>query len=441
MDKAKVWLLLNAAGLSHPAPTGTGGSPKMLITRDRRVLRDLARRVAEAAHLPIMAERRREWKRHNDLRPGRPMILIFPEGAWRELLPEEVLQCETPEARSMEAELRRRLYTFEQFDSDNVVEAEWVVPKAIHSTGWGLEARHHDSPAAHGAWAFDPVLSEPADLNRKLRFPEITHDERETARRLERAQELFGDLLQVRLKGISHLSFHLMNQYTGLRGLEPAMVDMCAQPEALHEAMAFLTEGNLRLIRQYEALNLLNLNNDNTYQSSGGVGYTDQLPAPGFDPERVRPCDMWASAESQELAQVSPRMHAEFAIQYEKRLLAPFARNGYGCCDDLTHKLEDVLTIPHIWRISIAPSANVAAAAERLGSRAIFSWKPDPTFLIGPFAPERVQSYLRQTLAVTRGCILEMILKDTHTCAGHPERFNQWSRIARQLVEGNGSRG
>jgi hypothetical protein len=407
----------------------------LIPARDRRILRDLARRVAEAAHLPVMAARRREWKRHNDLRPGRPMILIFPEGAWRELLPEAALQCETPEARAMETELRRRLYAGEQFDSDNVVEAEWVVSKAIRSTGWGLEARHLDSPATHGAWAFDPVLSEPAELMRKLRFPEIIYDERETARRLELAQELFGDLLQVRLKGVSHVSFHLMNQYTGLRGLEPAMVDMCAQPEALHEAMAFLTEGNRRLIRQYEALNLLSLNNDNTYHSSGGVGYTDQLPAPGFDPERVRPCDMWASAESQELAQVSPRMHAEFAMEYEKRLLDPFARSGYGCCDNLTRKLDDVLAIPNIWRISIAPSADVEACAERLGSRALFSWKPDPTYLVGPFSPERVRDYLRHTLAVTKECVLEMILKDTHTCESHPERFTQWSRIARELVE------
>jgi hypothetical protein len=27
-----------------------------------------------------------------------------------------------------------------------------------------------------------------------------------------------------------------------------------------------------------------------------------------------------------------------------------------------------------------------------------------------------------------------MILKDTHTCEHRPERFDQWSRIARELV-------
>jgi len=28
-----------------------------------------------------------------------------------------------------------------------------------------------------------------------------------------------------------------------------------------------------------------------------------------------------------------------------------------------------------------------------------------------------------------------MILKDTHTCQHHPERFDQWTRIARELID------
>jgi hypothetical protein len=28
-----------------------------------------------------------------------------------------------------------------------------------------------------------------------------------------------------------------------------------------------------------------------------------------------------------------------------------------------------------------------------------------------------------------------MILKDTHTCEHHPERFDRWARIAREEVE------
>ena len=406
----------------------------MISKRERRLLRDLAKQVADAAALPVMAERRELWKRHNSLRPARPMILVFAEGAWRELLPDVSLKCTGKAARAIEWNLRHRLYTHEHLLDDTVVEKDWVVQKVVKSSGWGLEPKWRAAPTATGAGAFEPVLHAPADL-RKLRFPEISVDEKATAADLARAQDLFGDVLDVKLKGVAHVSFHLMSQYTHWRGLNETMMDMYDNPSLLHDAMAFLEEGHRRVIRQYEDLNLLSLNNDGTYHSSGGVGYTDELPAAGFDPGRVRPRDLWASAEAQELAQVSPAMHAEFSTAYEKRLLAPFGLNGYGCCEDLTLKLGDVFTIPNIRRISISPFANVETCAEKLGRRYIFSWKPNPAHLVGRFDPEALRAYIGHTLEVARGCVLEMILKDTHTCENHPERFAEWTRIARELVE------
>jgi hypothetical protein len=406
----------------------------MISKQDRAILRDLARQVAEAAALPVMEERRRLWKRHNSLRPVRPMILVFPEGSWRELLPESALRCRDKTARSMEWNLRRRLYSHARFLDDAVVEGDWVVGRAVKDSGWGLEARWRPSSSSTGAGTFDPVIRAPADL-RKLRLPEVSVDERAAAANLAQAQDLFGDVLRVRPAGVAHVSFHLMNLYTHLRGLNETMIDMYDNPSMIHDAMAFLEEGHRGLVRQYEDLNLLSLNNDGTYHSSGGVGYTDELPAAGFDPRRVRPCDMWASAEAQEMAQVSPEMHAEFSLAYEKRLLAPFGLNGYGCCEDLTLKLDHVFTIPNIRRISISPFADVDRCAEKLGRRYIFSWKPNPAHLVGRFDGKALRAYIGHTLQAARGCTLEMILKDTHTCENHPERFTEWTRIARDLVE------
>ena len=404
-----------------------------MISQDRHRLRALAKQVAEVAALPVMAQRRAMWEKHNQLQRVRPMILVFPEGSWRELLPEDALQCEGEQARKIEWELRRRLYHHAHIHDDTVIEDLWVVPKQVTQSGWGLEPRRIASADATDAWAFDPVILEPSDLS-KLRFPEVTYDEESSLRELEKMQDLLGDILRVQLRGVAHISFHLMNIYTSLRGLEQVMWDMYDRPAMLHEAMQFFEEGNRRLVAQYEALNLLSLNNDGTYHSSGGVGYTTELPAPGYDPAHVRPCDMWASAESQEMAQVSPEMHAEFILPYESRLLAPFGLNGYGCCEDLTHKLDDVLTIPRLQRVSVSPFADVVRCAERLGADYIFSWKPHPAHLVGAFDAEGVRVYIQQTLEVTRHGVIEMILKDTHTCEHHPERFTWWTEIAQELA-------
>jgi hypothetical protein len=131
---------------------------------ERTILSDLARQVAGIAALPVQAERRELWKRHNRLEPARPLILIFPEGAWEELLPQDALLCQGEEARRFEWALRSHIYTHEHFQDDTVIEREWIVHKVIHSSGWGLEPRRIPSPEARGAWRFDPVIREPADL-------------------------------------------------------------------------------------------------------------------------------------------------------------------------------------------------------------------------------------------------------------------------------------
>lgn len=415
-------------------PQGTGPSTKNEVSpSDRAILRELARRVAEITALPVQQERIAMWKRHNSLHRVRPMVLIFPEGSWRELIPENSLKCQGKLARDMENRLRMRIYTHEHFHTDAVAEDLWIVEPVIHDTGWGLEERWHFSEDPTGARTFDPVIKEPGDL-KKLRFPEVTCDEAATATKMALYEELFGDILRVRRTKIKRVCYHLMSQYTALRGLEQVMIDMIENPQWLHDAMALLTEGHKRILRQLVDLNLLDVNNDNTYNNSGGNSWTDELPAAGFDPNRVRPCDVWSFAESQELAQVSPEMHEEFALQYEKQLLAPFGLTGYGCCEDLTRKMDYVFRIPHLRRISISPWANVDACAAKLQDKYVFSWKPHPGMVAGDYSPDRIRKYIQHTLDVSRGCVIEMILKDTHTCDHHPERFEVWSQIAMELA-------
>lgn len=407
----------------------------IIDTHDRNILRGLARQLADCAAEPVMAERREQWVAHNSLRSTRPLLLVFPEGAWQELIPEDALQCTAREPRWIEMGLRQKIYTREHFHDDSVVEPEWIVPAVINSTGWGLEPHVHASSDARGASAWEPVLNDTSDLQ-KMHFPELVYDEAQTRDNLYMMQELFDGILPVVLKGRAHISYHLTAQFIKLRGVTEMLMDMADRPAFIHDVMAFFEEGNRRELQQLIDMNLLSLNNDGTYQNSGGNGYTDELPAEGFDAAHIRPCDMWASAEAQELAAVSPEMHNEYALQYEKRLLEPFGLTGYGCCEDLTDKLDYVMSVPHIRRISCSPWADVDRCAKKLKGNYIFSWKPNPAHLVGRFDAEAIRNYIRHTLDVCRqhDCVLEIVLKDTHTVENHPERFNTWTQIARELI-------
>lgn len=411
----------------------------MISDPDRKQFREAVARYAEIGRSDVITERIRLWKRHNSLRPERPMLLVFPEGSWEEIsrnAPEfQRPLCEDPLLARLEWQLLSQIYAFEHFQTDNTVDRFLRVPKTVADTGWGLTPKRFTANGrVRGAWKHDPVIIELEDL-KNLRMPDVIYDEEKSTREFELIRELVGDLIEVRSTGVSHVSFHLMNEWSLFRGLEQIMMDMVENPEWLHEAIAFLAEGNRRKVGQYEKLGLLELNNDNTYHSSGGNGWTDELPAPGFD-GRVRPIDMWVSAEVQELTMVSPEMQEEFALRYERELIKPFGLAGYGCCDDLTLKLADILKAPNMRRISISPYADVDRCAPQLGGRCIFSWKPRPTDLVGGFYPDRIREYIRHTLEVAaeHGCVLEMILKDTHTCEGKIDRFDAWCKIAREEI-------
>jgi hypothetical protein len=400
---------------------------------DRAVLRDLSRRVSDIGHLPVMDERRTLWKRHNALERLRPMLLVFPEGSWRELLPGSSMRCQGHRARGIEWSLRHAIYHHEHLHDDTVIEPRWVVRKRVAVSNRGLEPRHIASHEATGAWAFDPVIHTPDDLD-LLRTPIVTYNEAATERDQVLAEDLLGDILPVEVRGIGVISFHLMAEYTALRGLEQVMVDMIADPAMLHSAMGIMEAGHREIIARYQELGLLQPNHDGEYHSSGGVTYTDELPAPGYQGGPPRLCDLWASAEAQEMAQVSPRMHAEFILPYEKRLLAPYGLVGYGCCEDLTRKMQDVLTIPNLRRVSVAPSADLARCAEQIGTRSVVSWKPQPAHMVGTFDEEMIRGYIRSACEVTRDNVVEFILKDTHTCEGRTQRFDAWTRIASEVV-------
>lgn len=404
--------------------------------RDKRILRTLAWKVAEAAHHPAQEVRRRQWYALNRLQPEKPMVFCSPEGAWDELVPAESLETEDPLARSWEMGLRMRLYAWEHFADDQVVDDRFRVRPVLRDTGWGAAPRYVHTQTYKGAYRWEAPLQQPEDLER-LHFPEPLYDEEATRRHLELAYEVFDGILRVERRGNFWWSMGLIGEWAKLRGLEQMMVDMCERPQWVHRAMGFLMEGRLRWLERIEALGLLSLNNENDYVGSGGFGFTEELPAPDFDGGSVRLRDLWGFAESQEAVGLSPAMFEEFVLQYQLPILERFGLNCYGCCEPLHDRLHLLLAkVPRLRRISISPWCDRAKAAEALGNHYIFSWKPHPGQVsANPFDPEGIRRAIRETLEMTRGCVVEVILKDTHTCHRQPERFDLWTRIAQEEAQ------
>ena len=402
--------------------------------QDVAVLRRLATSIAEAAGHPEQEARRRRWFATNALCPERPLVYCSPEGAWEEILPEAEMRCAAPLLRSWERGLRMRLYAWEHFQDDQVLDDSFRVHHVCEDTGWGLGAERVFSDVARGAWKEYGELRAESDLQ-KLRQPRTEVDWGETHRQLDLAHSIFDGLLRVELHSSHWWSTSLIGEYSRLRGLEQIMVDMCERPQWVHEVMRFLLEGRLRWLDDLESQGLLALNNGNDYVGSGGFGFTSELPAAGFDGSHVRVRDMWGFAEAQEITGVSPTMHEEFVLRYQMPLLERFGLNCYGCCEPLHHKVDILRRIPRLRRISMSPFVNIEQGAAAIGQDFIYSAKPNPALLASnSWRPDLARRDLAELLEKTRGLHLEIILQDIHTTRGEPKRLWDWAQMAMEMV-------
>ena len=86
-------------------------------------------------------------------------------------------------------------------------------------------------------------------------------------------------------------------------------------------------------------------------------------------------------------------------------------------------------------RISCSPFSDIGLFAERLGRRAILSWKPDPSMIARDLQSGELEPYLRNSLRKAEGSQIEIVLKDTHTCGRQADRFTRWMETARRIAD------
>ena len=411
-----------------------GAEPGPLLPKEREILLRLAHRYFEIAADPKQKVKRDLWYRHNRLEQVRPMLLVFPEDAWGEIFPESQLELRDPFWRQQEWYFKHIIYRDRMLPDDFVVEPELWVKRIVRWGSWGLEARFVYPEHAKGAYAWEAPIVDPADITR-LCYPAVEVDEAGTQRAYQAVSEAFGDLLPVRVS-CPLPPTDLVGAATKLRGIQQFMVDMYDRPAWLHELMAFITEGLVRGVRYLEENHYLTLNNRNHYTDSGGIGYTRELPAPDFDGQHVRLKDLWGFGVAQELSEVGPRLHEEFVLTYQLRLLKLCGLNAYGCCEPLTNKFDMLINhVPRLRRVSISPWCSLEKAVARLGKGYILSWKPNPAMLTQKFDPQACRAYLRRGLQEARGCAVEVIQKDTMTLENEPARLETWCRIAREEID------
>jgi hypothetical protein len=409
---------------------------------DKQILRRLASEYAEIASLPIQKTKIQMWKNLNELKPGRPLIWIkgIP---WFEMNVDDELTLRTSDSflRRIETKIRQDLYQWKHMPGDMVLEPVVLCPMAIYDTGFGI---HEDVAIATTDENSDVVsrhfhiqIKDEEDLE-KIKTPQISHDEQETRNRYECLLDIFDGIIEVQKQGIDRFWCAPWDELVRYWGTEELFMDMAVRPELVHKAIIRFIAAHQAKLDQLESLNLVSLNNKNGDFDSGGLGYTDQLPQPDYDPAHVRLKDCWAGATAQIFSSVSAKMHEEFALQYEAQYLGRFGLAYYGCCDPLHRKTHMLKGIPNLRKVSMSAWINVDEAVANLGNKYVFSYKPNPSVLAtDSWNTNEARSELENVFskAKVHNCIVEATMKDISTVRYQPQRLWEWSRMALKLAE------
>jgi hypothetical protein len=419
-------------------------SEQLSVTaEERHYLRELARKQAEYAALPIMAQRKALWFAHNELRGERPLIVMEMNTFEQDMLPRP--RCTSPVAVMIEQSLQRHIVNFECIGDDKVVPYYFVVTWQISIDEFGVEIprEHADDGRGHdiGYRWHHPMKTLKDDFH-ILKPATYRVDRERTFAIRDIAEEVLGDILPVRIENHSfHWHAAPSSKVVSLMGLERMMLSLVDEPEEMHALFGYLRDNILAYAKWQERENLLTLDNGNHYAGAGSYGFTRELPCSEeyARTHTITTRDLWLNINSQETVGVSPRMYKNFIFPYYRDLAAEFGLVYYGCCEPV-HEIWDccVSNYPNLRKVSISAWCDENIMGEALrGSRVIYSRKPSPNFIgVGrDFDMEAFSAHIQKTLKSASNCHLEFIFRDVYTLTGDQSKPRKAVEITRRLID------
>lgn len=419
---------------SSPLPASE--PPDRFPRAERACVRSLAERVAAIAHSERMSAIRKRWRDVNELElPDRAPVWCRPVGCWGELLPDSALSCNDPFLRSIEKSLRQTLVK-DDIGDDSIVPPWYGVPRAFDvepKNVWGVDIARHQSGVEGGAWAYQPAIASAEDLHR-LRSPRFRYDARKTEERLEATAEALGGALPVRPANGSafgqRLSATIGTYVAGMLGLSEMMLLMATEPNLVHRVTRHVAHAVQESNRWQEGEGLLERNNDAPMTCSDDFG-------PEAPDGALSLKNLWCAANSQEYDQVSPAMWEEFCLEYQRPILAEFGRVAYGCCENLTHKLDGVMSLPNLRLLVCSAWTDLDAVLEKAGDRCAIMWRQKASDVVMPHDLAPIRRDLDEGTRKLKGRPYQIVLRELQTLAGHPDRLKEWTRLAIEAAERN----
>jgi hypothetical protein len=421
----------------------------MIGEKEVQSLRRLAARWMEHAASPCMAERRRQWTAVKDLKAEKPMILVETC-----MLPDYIgtdeLVCVDPFIRNIEKSLYEIVRHADEIGDDIVVEPWFRIPWQLEISDYGVPIEAHHATTSSGSdlgYSFNFGVQSENDAG-KLHLRTRTVNRRESARQKELLEDIFGDILPVRLGGYDHFDPDpgyrpwLGNLYAGLTmdlfkliGNDNLLTWVYDNPGLIRSIMTVIREDRKAHFKFMEKEGLLYQNTDTWMPCPGSYGFVSDLPS-ALDGHPVRLSDCWCWTESQESTPISPAMFEDFFLPSLAEVTRPFGLTYYGCCEGLHDRFPLIeKAIPNLRAVSVSGWSDLARMGELLGRKYVYSRKPTPAYISGEHPDwELLKKDVRATLDAAKNCSLEFCFRDIYTIDGDRSRLAKWVRMTRAMI-------
>jgi hypothetical protein len=401
---------------------------------ERIILRDLAKKQSELAHLPQMQELTKLWYDHNDLKGKRPMFTIEMWTFIKDIPMDN--KCTSDVARGIENVFLTAFASLEYIGDDKVVPP--VFP--VYINNWfkpfdmQVETQYLQNSLGHQFKNKIGDLEKDFGLLKKSIYGTSGRELAEQYKKL--LEDIFGDILPVELIG-NCLSASPTQDIVHIMSMENMLISMYDYPELFHELMKRLTDDYVEYFKWLETEKLLVPTTSYGWLGQGSFVFTNQLLSSGV----ITTKDVWGYMDSQETVGISPDMYNEFIFPYYKKVSDLFGLFSYGCCEPVHSIFDKCLSkCENLRKISISAWCDEVFMGEHLrNTKIIYQRKPSPNYLgVGSeFDETGWREHILTTLKAAKGCKLEITQRDVYTLSGNLSKLKKATAIVRNLIEEN----
>lgn len=409
---------------------------------DSARLRPLVDALLGLADRPQEALKKELWARHQALEPTEkiPVCVSYegmPSQQWDHVFGPDHLTCETPAARTIEFDLKRRVWMAENVPDDHIVWPLITVSAVTREVaGWGVPLEWQAAPDPLGARRIIPPFQDDFDVSR-LTTPEMAVDSEATSRGVEEAQELVEGRLSVltRYPNMGHSPFEVLVR---MRGMEQIMMDVIDRPDDVHAAMDFITGAYVAHHRQREESGTVNtlVDPEGRYHLGDFMRVIASRLPDDFHERPPKLADEWAYVSAQSSAGLGPAMYDEFVTEYHIRLaeLHPANTVYYHGCECLDAKLDSIARLPYLRRHHVSPWSSVSAAREKFWGKVVLEVHAHPGNVCLVYSPDDMRAEIDRLVEAAEGVPMDLNLSDIHTIDGRPETLRTWAELAQDAV-------